>query len=173
MPAGLRQLVTLACGFGSSFTLPVVFFSSMLPAAAAERALGYTALILLSWSPLLWSLGPVLVKPSGSGASSGASLDGGSVAAAAPAAPAPLAPGSGATAAQLRRFARQVATPPFLAVMCGALAGLTPLGRALVSPSSDAAAQMLGPIGGGVLVRVEGGAAGACCACWPPRFQPP
>ena len=30
---------------------------SLLPAAAFDRAVGYTALFLVGWSPLLWSLG--------------------------------------------------------------------------------------------------------------------
>lgn len=138
-PAGLRQLVTLASGFGSSFTLPVVFFSSMLPPAAAERALGYTALILLAWSPLLWSIGPNIVQRAGvSGGASAASADGGKL----------------SDAARLWAFVCKVATPPFLAVMAGAVAGMTPFGRVLVAPSGGAAAAMLGPLGAGVLRNV-------------------
>lgn len=141
--AGLSSICTLACSFGSTFTLPVVFLSNMLPGAAADRALGYLALVLLAWSPLLWSVGPAIVKAAGSSSSSS------------PAAQRPqrsaLAASPAAAAARLRAFVRQVATPPFVAVLCGAVAGATPLGRALVAPTGAAAAQLLGPIGGGLL----------------------
>ncbi len=46
-----------ACTFGNSLTLPLVFLNALLPAAAFDRAVGYTALFLTGWSPLLWSLG--------------------------------------------------------------------------------------------------------------------
>lgn len=55
--AGTRELTTVACTFGNSLTLPLVFMMSLLPAAAFDRAFGYTALFLVGWSPLLWSLG--------------------------------------------------------------------------------------------------------------------
>ena len=140
-------MVVLASAFGSTFTLPTMFLSQMLPAAAADRALGYLALVLLAWSPLLWSIGPAIVKGPGRSSSGGggSSSDGGST----------QAPHSRSTAAArlhgLATFARQVATPPFVAVLCGALLGATPLGRALVAPTGAAAAQLLGPVGGGLL----------------------
>ena len=61
-----------ACTFGNSLTLPLVFLSSLLPGAAYERAVGYTALFLAGWSPLLWSLGyaqlsAVALSPAGPG----------------------------------------------------------------------------------------------------------
>ena len=55
--AGTRELVSAACTFGNSLTLPLVFLNALLPAAAFDRAVGYTALFLTGWSPLLWSLG--------------------------------------------------------------------------------------------------------------------
>ena len=157
-PAGLRQLVTLASSFGSSFTLPVVFFHSMLAPAAAERALGYTALILLSWSPLMWSLGLSIVNGGGSSggggkgeAAPGAAAAGGrgpratSVAAAAalclPAADgAALVGALRAAAQQAAAFGGKVLTPPFLAILAGMAVGLTPVGRALLGGGSAAAA---------------------------------
>ncbi|PSC67915.1 ABC transporter ATP-binding [Micractinium conductrix] len=155
---GLRQLVTLASSFGSSFTLPVVFFHSMLAPAAAERALGYTALILLSWSPLMWSLGLSIVNGGGSSggggkgeAAPGAAAAGGrgpratSVAAAAalclPAADgAALVGALRAAAQQAAAFGGKVLTPPFLAILAGMAVGLTPVGRALLGGGSAAAA---------------------------------
>jgi hypothetical protein len=49
--------------FGNSMTLPLVFMSSLLTGAPAERAVGYLALYQLAWSPMLWALGPRLLKP--------------------------------------------------------------------------------------------------------------
>ncbi|CAL8465949.1 g5485 [Coccomyxa elongata] len=57
VPLGTRELVRAACTFGNSLTLPLVFLNALLPAAAFDRAVGYTALFLTGWSPLLWSLG--------------------------------------------------------------------------------------------------------------------
>ena len=54
-------MVAPACAFGNSFTLPAIFFATLLPPALADRALGYAALFLLAWSPCLWSLGMTLV----------------------------------------------------------------------------------------------------------------
>lgn len=54
---GTTELVSTACTFGNSLTLPLVFMSSLMPAADFDRAVGYTALFLTGWSPLLWSLG--------------------------------------------------------------------------------------------------------------------
>ncbi len=54
---GTRELTVAACTFGNTLTLPLVFMMSLLPGAAFDRAVGYTALFLVGWSPLLWSLG--------------------------------------------------------------------------------------------------------------------
>ena len=104
----------------------------MLPGPAAERALGYLALVLLVWSPLLWSAGPMLLRPpkapGGAGHLSGSESDGEEAALALPRR-SPLASSPAATLVALRSFARKVATPPFLAVVAGAAAGMTPLGE--------------------------------------------
>lgn len=54
---GTRELVTACCTFGNSFTLPLVFMMSLFPQSAFDRAVGYTALFLASWSPCLWGFG--------------------------------------------------------------------------------------------------------------------
>lgn len=104
----------------------------MLPGPAAERALGYLALVLLVWSPLLWSAGPLLLRapkaPSGAGQLSGSETDSEEAAMTQPRRSA-LASSPAATLVALRAFARKVATPPFLAVVAGAAAGMTPLGE--------------------------------------------
>ena len=56
----------MACTFGNTLTLPLIFMMSLLPAAAFDRAVGYTALFLVGWSPLLWSLGYSQLSSAGS-----------------------------------------------------------------------------------------------------------
>lgn len=56
-PAGVRQLVQLSCAFGNSVTLPLVFLLTLLSGAQGDRAVAYTALFLLTWSPAFWTLG--------------------------------------------------------------------------------------------------------------------
>ena len=63
--AGARELTAAACAFGNTLTLPLVFLAALLPAAAYERAVGYTALFLMGWSPLLWSVGYQLLGSAG------------------------------------------------------------------------------------------------------------
>ncbi|PRW21016.1 auxin efflux carrier family [Chlorella sorokiniana] len=58
---GPWQMVAPSAAFGNSFTLPAIFFATLLPGAMADRALGYAALFLLAWSPCLWSIGLALV----------------------------------------------------------------------------------------------------------------
>jgi predicted permease len=53
----IKRVVTLACAFGNSFTLPLVFLSDVLPAAQLDVAASYVALFLVGWSPALWSIG--------------------------------------------------------------------------------------------------------------------
>ncbi len=62
---GARELTAAACAFGNSLTLPLVFLAALLPAGAYERAVGYTALFLMGWSPLLWSVGLQLLGSAG------------------------------------------------------------------------------------------------------------
>ncbi|CAD7699034.1 unnamed protein product, partial [Ostreobium quekettii] len=56
-PQGLTEMLVAACGFGDSFTLPLVFMLALLPAALADSATAYVALFLLGWSPCFWSIG--------------------------------------------------------------------------------------------------------------------
>jgi len=59
---GLKGLITAACAFQNSFTLPAVFLLSLLPATVADRAVAYLGLYLLAWSPCLWSFGLYLIQ---------------------------------------------------------------------------------------------------------------
>ena len=61
--AGSRQLITAACAFGNSLTLPLAFLAALVPPGAAfDRAAGYTALCALAWAPLMWALGHQLLS---------------------------------------------------------------------------------------------------------------
>lgn len=62
-PPGTLEMVRAACMFGNSMTLPLVFMTSLLVGAPAERAVGYLALYQMAWSPLLWALGPRILHP--------------------------------------------------------------------------------------------------------------
>lgn len=63
--AGTLEMVTAACMFGNSMTLPLVFLSSLLAPAVSAQAVGFLALYQMAWSPLLWALGPRVLHPSG------------------------------------------------------------------------------------------------------------
>eukprot|EP00887_Chlorella_sp_A99_P007237 scaffold2.g7237.t1 len=165
-PTGLRQMVALACTFGNSFTLPSVFFLTMLPPALSRPAISYAALFLLAWSPCIWSLGPAMLErgatpppappppppPSAQQQrrqqqqqpAADAGGGDGEQAGEQPAAPRrhlaifdQLVPHGAAQ--RLRRFAGQVVNPPFLAIVTGLAVGLTPLGRGLFAPGGAAA----------------------------------
>ena len=57
-PPGIAPLVQTACAFGNSLTLPLLYLLTLFPAAAdAAQVAGFTALILLGWSPLFWTFG--------------------------------------------------------------------------------------------------------------------
>ena len=61
-------MVRAACMFGNSMTLPLVFMGSLLGGGPGERAVGYLALYQLAWSPMLWALGPRVLRPGVPGA---------------------------------------------------------------------------------------------------------
>ncbi|KAK9807714.1 hypothetical protein WJX72_007038 [[Myrmecia] bisecta] len=154
-PTGTRQLVLAACSFGNSLTLPLVFLTSLLPAAAADRAAGYTALFLMGWSPLLWSLGYQLLGGAGtprvkrvglgtaddvgaakrSVASNVGTRRGVSFAMVA----VTVSEAIRRAASALHKVAKQVINPPLIGVICGVLVGVTPLGSVLFQPKSAAA----------------------------------
>jgi predicted permease len=56
-PAGLAATVQTACTFGNSLTLPLLFLLTLFPASMEAKVTGYTALYLMAWSPLFWTLG--------------------------------------------------------------------------------------------------------------------
>ncbi|CAM6100938.1 unnamed protein product [Calypogeia fissa] len=53
-----QAMITAACAFGNSLTLPLVFLSGVLATTEeANRAAGYLALYMVGWSPAMWSVG--------------------------------------------------------------------------------------------------------------------
>jgi predicted permease len=142
-PAGLRPLVAVSCAFGNSFTLPAVFFFTLLPAPLADRALGYAALFLLAWSPAMWSVGLALV---GGGGPMGKKKEGVVAAAAAEVAGDLLQRGGGdgaskgsILAGRLREFVGNALSPPTAAILAGVVVGLTPLAAVLFPHTAEAA----------------------------------
>ena len=47
MSSRRADTITVACAFGNSLTLPLLFLSALLPPAEAERAAGYLALYMV------------------------------------------------------------------------------------------------------------------------------
>jgi hypothetical protein len=57
-PPGIQPVVQTACAFGNSLTMPLLYLLTLFPGAAeAATVTGFTALILLGWSPLFWTFG--------------------------------------------------------------------------------------------------------------------
>ncbi|KAK9839222.1 hypothetical protein WJX81_002161 [Elliptochloris bilobata] len=166
--AGAQEMTAAACAFGNSLTLPLVFLAALLPAAAYERAVGYTALFLMGWSPLLWSVGYKLLGSAGDLADeTGAELTripyggnfvaGGGSEAAADARRA-LVSNAGLRRPRTVRVRARLAleavrrsftaargavmrslNPPLLGTLVGIAAGLSPGGSVLFAPASAAA----------------------------------
>jgi predicted permease len=74
-PAGMADTCRAACAFGNSLTLPLLFLLTLFPSEMEAEVTGCTALYLMVWSPLFWSLGKRWLTPSsrtnGAGPSSG------------------------------------------------------------------------------------------------------
>ncbi|CAL6393137.1 unnamed protein product [Bathycoccus prasinos] len=57
----MPRLGLAACAFGNTFTLPLVFLTEVLGAANADVIAGYIALYLVGWTPLLWTVGFLII----------------------------------------------------------------------------------------------------------------
>jgi hypothetical protein len=57
-PRGTQAIIQTACAFSNSLTLPLLYLLTLFsdPAGAAAVT-GFTALVLLGWSPLFWTFG--------------------------------------------------------------------------------------------------------------------
>jgi hypothetical protein len=133
--AGMRDIVAAACTFGNSFTLPCVFFASLLPPDLFHRAIGYAGLFLLAWSPCLWTVGLRLVSRQETalapGASSGQEDEGG-------------ANRMLAALTAAKGFLAAVINPPLAGCLAGLAVGLSPLGQSLLANSGPALAAAAG-----------------------------
>jgi predicted permease len=132
---GARALVAAGCAFGNSFTLPAVFFLTLLPPPLADAAIAYCGLFLLAWSPAMWSVGLSIVE-GGFGPAEGATEGAEGAAGGGGAAAAVVDVGGrprGARRAALAAVARRVLNPPVVAILAGAALGLAPPGRALLA----------------------------------------
>ena len=129
---GLKELAKVCCAFGNSFTLPLVFIMTLLPAALAERAIGYCALFLLAWSPCLWSMGLSLIQGNGASEASPA----------------------GFSLEYARSVLVKTANPPVLSILFGVFVGLTPLRGMLFDPPTAATSSGLGSLVGQALHSV-------------------
>ncbi|CAK9211013.1 unnamed protein product [Sphagnum troendelagicum] len=52
-----EAIITAACAFGNSLTLPLVFMTGVLAADELNQAAGYLALFMVGWTPALWTVG--------------------------------------------------------------------------------------------------------------------
>jgi len=148
---GMKDLATVSCAFGNSFTLPAVFFLTLLPSAAASKALGYAALFLLTWSPCLWSFGLSLVhgtvglsSSSSSSSSSSPSVDGRTTTAALSSLNNNDNNNNKKRREQvittLKTFFQKTFNPPVVSILLGMLVASTPLGASLFLSSRSSAA---------------------------------
>jgi hypothetical protein len=58
-PRGTYAIVQIGCAFGNSLTLPLLYLLTVFSGdpVGAAAATGFTALVLLGWSPLFWTFG--------------------------------------------------------------------------------------------------------------------
>eukprot|EP00898_Chlorokybus_atmophyticus_P000668 jgi/Chlat1/1601/Chrsp124S01862 len=130
------KIVTAACAFGNSMTLPLVYMTTLLSGAEMDRCVGYVALFLLGWSPWLWSLGYNLLLggySTSSNSSTSAPASGGSM---------------GSQISGFVQFLQRVVNPPLVAVIVGFIIGVSPL-KALVmnAPPASSDASLLSSLG--------------------------
>ena len=122
-PPGLKELIITACAFGNSFTLPAVFFMTLLPGALADQAIAYCGLFLMAWSPCLWSIGLNIVETgfrSSRNKSITSSTD------------STISTTRISKRKRIATFVSRTLNPPILAILVGIATGLSPGGAALL-----------------------------------------
>ncbi|OUS45831.1 AEC family transporter: auxin efflux [Ostreococcus tauri] len=124
----MSRLGIAACAFGNTFTLPLVFLTEVLGRARADETAGYIALYLIGWTPVLWTVGFLLIA--GPVAVAGLSKDGSKTSA--------LRDAYLTTRATLQRISKELLNPPLLGIIAGVLIGATPLKEVFVGNFSDA-----------------------------------
>eukprot|EP00850_Spirogloea_muscicola_P014387 SM000103S09479 [mRNA] locus=s103:177162:180399:- [translate_table: standard] len=117
-------VVTAACAFGNSLTLPLVYLTGVLTDVEADRAAGYLALFMVGWSPALWSVGYRIITGGGAGEDEDLVEEGGELTF--------LSPWQSVVA-----WLSRVMNPPLYGVLIGMLIGGTPLSHLFVAAPHD------------------------------------
>jgi predicted permease len=124
----MSRLGIAACSFGNTFTLPLVFLTEVLGRARADETAGYIALYLIGWTPVLWTVGFLLIA--GPVAVAGLSKDGEKKDA--------LRDAFLTAKATMARIGKELLNPPLLGIIAGVLIGATPLKEIFVGNFADA-----------------------------------
>ena len=131
----MSRLGVAACSFGNTFTLPLVFLTEVLGRARADETAGYIALYLIGWTPVLWTVGFLLIA--GPVAVAGLSKDGEKDA---------LRDAFLTTRATMGRIGKELLNPPLLGIITGVLIGATPLKEVFIGNFSSATAEFSGVV---------------------------
>ncbi len=131
----MSRLGIAACSFGNTFTLPLVFLTEVLGRARADETAGYIALYLIGWTPVLWTVGFLLIA--GPVAVAGLSKDGEKDA---------LRDAFLTTRATMGRIGKELLNPPLLGIIAGVLIGATPLKEVFIGNFSSATAEFSGVV---------------------------
>jgi predicted permease len=124
----MSRLGIAACSFGNTFTLPLVFLTEVLGRARADETAGYIALYLIGWTPVLWTVGFLLIA--GPVAVAGLSKDGEKKDA--------MRDAFLTAKATMARIGKELLNPPLLGIIAGVLIGATPLKEIFVGNFADA-----------------------------------
>lgn len=124
----MSRLGIAACSFGNTFTLPLVFLTEVLGRARADETAGYIALYLIGWTPVLWTVGFLLIA--GPVAVAGVSKDGEKKDV--------VKDIYLTTKATLGRISKELLNPPLLGIITGVFIGATPLKEIFVGNFAQA-----------------------------------
>lgn len=123
----MPRLGLAACAFGNTFTLPLVFLTEVLGAANADVIAGYIALYLVGWTPLLWTVGFLIIAgPATSDAILGENN--------------PVKRFGLQIQETGKRIVNELANPPFLAMVLGVIIGTNAPLREFLVPGAKALA---------------------------------
>jgi len=123
----MPRLGLAACAFGNTFTLPLVFLTEVLGAANADVIAGYIALYLVGWTPLLWTVGFLIIAGP---ATSDAILEEKN----------PVKRFGLQIQETGKRIVNELANPPFLAMVLGVIIGTNAPLREFLVPGAKALA---------------------------------
>lgn len=124
----MSRLGIAACSFGNTFTLPLVFLTEVLGRARADETAGYIALYLIGWTPVLWTVGFLLIA--GPVAVAGLSKSGEKKYA--------MRDAYLTARATMIRISKELLNPPLLGIIAGVLIGATPLKEIFVGNFTEA-----------------------------------